>query len=243
MSLVWILSLTLKNSSIVDIFWGIGFVVTAWFYFFSSTSGYQARKLLLISLVTIWGLRLSLHIFIRNAGRGEDYRYRNLREATGKSWWWISYFKVFLLQGFLLWVISIPLLSAQFGSEPKRLTILDFLGLLAWIKGFFFEAVGDWQLSRFKNNPANKGKILNTGLWRFTRHPNYFGDSLQWWGFYFIAVAAGGFWTIYSPIIMTVLLIKVSGVKLLEKSLKNSKPGYKEYIEKTNGFIPWFPKR
>lgn len=240
---LWLISLLLKDSSIVDIFWGTGFVITAWFYFFLTPDGFAARKLLIVILTTIWGLRLSIHILLRNWGHGEDYRYQQWRQEAGSNWWWRSFFKVFLLQGALMWIISAPLLAAQSNPNPARLIWLDYLGAILWGIGFFFEAVGDWQLARFRANPDNKGKLLNTGLWRYTRHPNYFGDAAQWWGFYLIAAAAGGYWTIFSPIIMTLLLRRVSGVTMLEKSLKESKPGYKEYVETTNPFIPWFPRK
>ena len=240
---LWLISLLLKDSSIVDIFWGTGFVITAWFYFFLTPDGFVARKWLIVILTTIWGLRLSIHILLRNWGHGEDYRYQQWRQEAGSNWWWRSFFKVFLLQGALMWIISAPLLAAQSNPNPARLIWLDYLGAILWGIGFFFEAVGDWQLARFRANPDNKGKLLNTGLWRYTRHPNYFGDAAQWWGFYLIAAAAGGYWTIFSPIIMTLLLRRVSGVTMLEKSLKESKPGYKEYVETTNTFIPWFPHK
>lgn len=240
---LWLISLLLKDSSIVDIFWGTGFFITAWFYFFLTPDGFAARKLLIVILTTIWGLRLSIHILLRNWGHGEDYRYQQWRQEAGSNWWWRSFFKVFLLQGALMWIISAPLLAAQSNPNPARLIWLDYLGAILWGIGFFFEAVGDWQLARFRANPDNKGKLLNTGLWRYTRHPNYFGDAAQWWGFYLIATAAGGYWTIFSPIIMTLLLRRVSGVTMLEKSLKESKPGYKEYVETTNPFIPWFPRK
>jgi steroid 5-alpha reductase family enzyme len=243
MILLWLLSLRLKDASIVDIFWGAGFVVTAWVYFALSPGGFAARKLLLALIVTVWGLRLSIHILLRNAGKGEDFRYQQWRAAAGAAWWWRSFFKVFLLQGVLLWIISAPLLAAQISARPARLTWLDFGGVAFWLVGFYFEALGDWQLARFKANPANKGKLLDSGLWRYTRHPNYFGDAVQWWGFYLIALAAGGWWTIFSPALMTLLLRRVSGVTMLEKTLKNSKPGYREYVERTNAFLPWFPRK
>lgn len=142
-----------------------------------------------------------------------------------------------------MWIISMPLLAAQISPLPTRLIWLDYLGLLTWAVGFFFEAAGDWQLMRFKSVPANQGKLLASGVWRYTRHPNYFGDAAQWWGYYLIAAAAGGFWMIFSPIIMTLLLRNVSGVAMLEKTLKDTKPGYRDYIETTNAFIPWFPKK
>ncbi len=243
MTLLWLVSLRLKNSGIVDIFWGTGFVITTWAAFLLTPEGYLARKLLLSGLVTIWGLRLSLHIFTRNWGKAEDFRYQAWRNAAGVSWWWKSFFKVFLTQGLLLWIISTPLLAAQHSALPSRLTWMDYLAIPIWLTGFYFEAAGDWQLRRFRADPANKGKVLQTGVWRYSRHPNYFGDATQWWAYYLIAAAAGGWWTIFSPIIMTGLLLRVSGVTLLEKSLRERKPGYKEYIESTREFIPWFPRK
>jgi steroid 5-alpha reductase family enzyme len=244
MTTLWIISLILKDSSIVDIFWGAGFVVTNWACFALTPDGFAGRKWLIGVLVTVWGLRLSLYILWRNWGKGEDFRYQKWREEAGDKWWWQSLFKVYLLQGFLMWIISAPLLAAQASPTPARLTALDLIGIPIWIIGFFFEAVGDWQLARFKADPANKGKVLSSGVWRYTRHPNYFGDATQWWAYYLLAAATvSGAWTIFSPILMTTLLLRVSGVTLLEKSLKDTKPGYKEYVESTSAFIPWFPRK
>lgn len=243
MTLLWLLSLRLKDASIVDPFWGSGFVITAWFYFALTPDGFPARKWLIVLLTTVWGLRLSLYLLWRNHGKGEDFRYRAWRQEEGSRWWWFSFFKVFLLQGVLMWIISAPLLAAQISPTPAGLTLLDGLAAAIWAIGFFFEAVGDWQLARFKANPANKGKLLTTGVWRYTRHPNYFGDAAQWWGFYSIALAAGGWFTLFSPLLMTYFLRYVSGVTMLEKSLKPAKPGYAEYVARTNAFIPWFPKK
>ncbi len=244
MSLLWLVSLRIKDASIVDIFWGTGFVISGWVYYFLTPDGFTTRKLLLVILVTIWGLRLSIHIARRNIGKGEDYRYRTWREQNGARWWYLSFIRVFLLQGVLMWIIGLPLLAAQFYPGPARLTWLDYLGVVVWLVGFYFEAMGDWQLSRFKANPANKGKLLRSGVWRYTRHPNYFGDAAQWWGFYLFALATGaGWWSFISPLIMSIFLRFVSGVTMLEKSLKDAKPGYAEYVETTNAFIPWFPRK
>lgn len=237
---LWLVSLLLKNSSIVDIFWGSGFVLTGWIYFLITPEGSLPRKLLLMTLVTIWGLRLTIHILLRNWGKPEDFRYQKWRKESGKIWWIKSLFQVFILQGILMWVISAPLLAAQQPAEPGSLSLLDWIAILLWLTGFFFETFGDAQLSRFRSDPANKGKVLNTGVWRYTRHPNYFGDSAQWWSYYLIAASAGGWWTIFSPLLMTFFLIRVSGVFLLEKTLKETKPGYREYMETTSPFIPWF---
>ena len=243
MTLLWLISLAMKNSSIVDIFWGTGFVIVAWAAFLLTPDGFEPRKYLLNTLVTIWGLRLSLHILTRNWGKPEDFRYQAWRNAAGPSWWWRSFLKVFLLQGLLLWLISTPLLAAQFSAQPDRLSALDYLAIPVWLIGFFFEAVGDWQLRRFIAVPINKGKVLSSGVWRYTRHPNYFGDAAQWWAYFLIALSTGAWWTIFSPIVMTTLLMRVSGVALLEKSLVNEKPGYREYVETTSEFFPWFPRK
>lgn len=240
---LWLISLRLRDSSIVDIFWGTGFVVACWFYLAQTPDGAEPRRWLTAALVTIWGLRLSIHILRRNWGKGEDPRYARWREEAGAAWWWRSFFKVFLLQGILLWVISIPLLAAQVSPSPARLTVVDGLGALLWLIGFVFEAVGDGQLARFKAEPANRGKVLNRGLWRYTRHPNYFGEAAMWWGYYLLATAAGGWWTAFSPTLMTFLLLRVSGVTLLERNLEQTKPQYREYIHTTSAFIPWFPRR
>ena len=242
MTLLWLASLALKNSSIVDIFWGTGFVIANWVYFALTPDGFPLRKWLIGILVTIWGLRLSVYILWRNWGKPEDFRYQVWRKEAGSNWWWLSFFRVFLLQGILMLIISTPLLAAQRGEKPAHLILFDVLGGVVWATGFFFELVGDFQLARFKANPANKGKVMDRGVWRYTRHPNYFGDSAQWWGYYLISAFAGGWWTIFSPILMTLFLLRVSGVALLEKTLE-TRPGYKEYIEKTSAFIPWFSRR
>lgn len=242
MTLIWLVSLARKDASIVDIFWGLGFVLLAAVYL-NFGSGYPARKLLLTALVAVWGIRLAAHIAIRNLGKGEDKRYQVWRRENPANFWWISYFRVYILQGILMLIISTPLLAAQNSPEPATLTALDWLGAAAWLVGFLFEAVGDWQLVRFKANPDNKGKVLNTGLWRYTRHPNYFGEAVLWWGYFLIALAAGGWWSLYSPILMTFLLVRVSGVALLEKTLTKERTGYTDYIQSTSPFIPMPPRK
>lgn len=242
MTAFWLLSLRLQDSGIVDVFWGIGFVIFVWGAFFFSRDGWTPRRVLIVSLVSVWGLRLAIHILMRNWGKPEDFRYAAWRKEAGQSWWWRSYFKVFLLQGVILLLVAAPLLAAQVHATPASLNPLDGLAVVLWLIGFVFEAGGDWQLRRFKANPANRGKVLQSGFWRYTRHPNYFGDALQWWAFYLIALAGGGWWTIFSPLLMTYLLVRVSGVAMLEKSLQDAKPAYREYIERTSPFFPWFPK-
>jgi len=242
-TLVWVLSVFLKNASIVDIFWGLGYVLVSAFYFIV-TPEISVRKIIVTILVAIWGLRLSTHIFLRNMGKPEDYRYQEFRKNYGeKRYWWFSYFQVFLLQGSLVWLISAPLLAVFYYSSNNSFGVLDVLGILIWLVGFTFEAGGDWQLIRFKNNPANKGKLLTTGFWKYTRHPNYFGDAAVWWGFAILSVASGSFLPILSSLLMTWLIIKISGVSMLERTMKNTKPGFEEYVKRTNAFFPWFPKK
>lgn len=243
MTVLWSVSVIIRNVSIVDIFWGTGFVLVNLFYFFPA-DGLPLRKLILLLLVTIWGLRLSFYIAWRNNGKGEDFRYREFRKKYGeKRYWWISYFQTFLLQGVLMWLISAPLLGAQFFGNEKGVSFFDFAGIVFWIIGFIFEAGGDFQLALFKSKPENKGKILDSGFWKYTRHPNYFGDSSVWWGYGLICIGAGSYIPVAGSLLMTALIIKVSGVALLEKSLASDKPGYNEYIRKTSSFIPWFPKK
>jgi steroid 5-alpha reductase family enzyme len=243
MMALWLVSVTLQDASIVDIFWGPGFGVAALTYF-TLSEGWEGRKLLMLALTLIWGLRLGLHLYRRNHGKGEDYRYRQFRQHYGpQRYWWVSFFQVFLLQGALMWVISAPLLAAQFSRAPNTLTLLDALGTLVWLIGFGFETIGDWQLAQFKANPANRGRVLNTGLWRYTRHPNYFGDACVWWGLWLIACSVPWGWlTAFAPALMTFLLVRVSGVALLEKNL-GQRPGYREYVESTSAFVPWPPKQ
>jgi steroid 5-alpha reductase family enzyme len=241
-TLLWIWSTVIKNVSIVDIFWGLGFVAVNALYVFGS-GDLNPRKALILVLVTVWGLRLAIHLAIRNIGKGEDFRYRQFRSNYGHGrYWWISYFQTFLLQGFLIMIVSLPLLGISGSSSSGNLSLPDYLGIIVWVIGFAFEAGGDYQLRRFRRNPENKGKVLDTGFWRYTRHPNYFGDSSVWWAYAIICIAAGGYWQAVGSAVMTLLIIRVSGVALLEKTLITSKPQYRDYIQKTSSFFPWFPK-
>ncbi len=242
-TLLWGLSVIIKNVSIIDLFWGMGFVIVNAFYFYQS-GDFFARKILLLVLVSLWGLRLSIYLSWRNIGKGEDFRYQEFRRNFGpKRYWWFSYFQVFLLQGSLIMFVSLPLLGVNSQTLSNDLIWLDYLGLIVFLIGFVFEAGGDYQLARFKQNPANKGKVLNTGFWKYTRHPNYFGDSAVWWSFGIFSIAAGTYWPLIGSLVMTLLILKVSGVTLLEKSLNDTKAQYREYIQKTSSFLPWFPKK
>lgn len=238
---LWLLSLAIKDASIIDSFWGPGFAILAGWAIWATPSQPAIRDWLLLGLVSIWGLRLGLHIFLRNHGHGEDYRYQQWREENGANWWWRSYLKVFALQGLLMWVIAAPLMASAF-SGRSELGMLEWAGLGVWIVGFGFESIGDWQLRRFKSDPANQGKIMDRGLWGLTRHPNYFGDALLWWGYFLFTLPAAGWAFVFAPIIMTGLLMKVSGVTLLEEAM-NKKPGYEDYVRRVPAFFPWRPKK
>jgi len=240
---LWLISLKLKDASIMDIFWGPGFILVAWTTYFMS-NGFWGRKLLVAFLVTLWGLRLAIYLAVRNLGKGEDRRYQAWRKQYGNRFWWISFFMVFCFQGILLWLISLGFQTAQMAKSPEKLVWLDVLGCLVWAIGFLFEAIGDWQLARFKSDPNTEGKVMNQGLWAYTRHPNYFGESLIWWGLFLIALThMSNFWTVISPFVITFLLLRVSGVVMLERNISKRRPEYQVYIQNTSAFIPWFPKK
>ena len=241
-TLVWLLSVRRRDASIADVCWGLGFVLLAWLYCLLSPA-LTPRSWVVAALITVWGARLSLHIYRRNHGAGEDPRYQAMRASHGPAFWWRSAFTVFWLQGAILWLVALPLLVAVRATRPAGLTVVDGLGIALFAVGFAFEVVGDAQLERFKAEPSNRGTVLDSGLWRYTRHPNYFGDATMWWGMYAIAAATPGGWlTVLSPALMTLLLMRVSGVTLLEDGLKASKPGYLAYMARTPAFFPWFPR-
>ncbi len=239
---MWLLSLVRRDAGIVDPFWGTGFVIVAWVSH-SLNQPSSTRSILIVSLVTLWGLRLSVHLLIRNFGHDEDRRYAAMRRKHGERFWLVSLFTVFLLQGWIMWFVSLPIqaVSAAADGQPA-LGWLDLVGVAIWLVGFLFESVGDWQLTRFKSLPKNRGEVLDHGLWRFTRHPNYFGDFCVWWGLFTISLGAAAFWTVGSPLLMSLLLMKVSGVSLLEKNIEERRPAYAEYKRRTNAFFPWWPQ-
>lgn len=236
----FIVSLLRKRNDVADTAWGLGFVLMAWTSFFiAGDSG--LRGLLVCSLVSIWGLRLAWHIHKRNKGKTEDYRYLAWRNEWGKWFYIRSYLQVYLLQGFLLFLIVSPVLMINY-SEKSTLGWFDLVGVLIWLIGFTFEAIGDAQLARFIRNPANKGKLMQSGLWAYTRHPNYFGEVTQWWGLWLIALAIpGGWFGIIGPITITFLILKVSGIPMLEKKMAKN-PDFAEYKQKVSMFIPLPPR-
>ena len=239
----WFMSLVYRNVTIVDSLWGLGFVLITWLTY-AMSDGYWGRKLLIALLVTMWGLRLSLYLSWRNWGKGEDPRYGGWRKMSGERFWFVSLFKVFILQALFLWVISLVMQIGQLAATPASLTWLDGLGVVIWASGFIFESIGDWQLAQFKSNPANKGHVMDRGLWAYTRHPNYFGESLVWWGLFLITLSTpNSWWTILSPAIITVVLLKMTGIALTEKALLENRPGYSDYIKRTSAFVPWLPAK
>ncbi len=251
-TLFFVVGTIIKNNSIVDMGWGIGFVIIAWYSFFkveilmNPINLYEKMPFLVsVLLVSIWGLRLFYHILKRNIGKKEDFRYAQWRSEWGK---WViprAFLQVYLLQGFFMYLISLSVIYLSMSDMKKGLfsVIIMCIGIAVWICGFIFEALGDYQLKLFIKNPENKGKIMDKGLWSITRHPNYFGEATMWWGIFIIAVSGNAsIFSVISPVTITFLLLFISGVPLLEKSMKE-KPGFLEYSMKTSVFIPWFPKK
>jgi len=246
MLLLWLLSVALRDASIVDIFWGAGFALVAAIGL-AYGEGAQPRRALIAGMTLLWGLRLAAYLFWRNAGHGEDVRYQAMRRHHGERFWLKSLGTVFGLQGLLVLIVSLPVQMTQSASGPAELGLLDGLGVVLFAAGLFFESVGDAQLARFKADPENAGQVMNRGLWAWTRHPNYFGDFLVWWGIFAVSVstfsthpvAALG---IVGPLVMSFLLMRVSGVPLLERRLVKTRPGYAEYAARTPAFFPRPPR-
>ena len=247
--LLWLVSLTIRDASIVDPAWGTAFVVIAWASFVrhpSPAPGAVDLSALVLAMVTAWGLRLSIYLAWRNLGKGEDFRYVRMRARFGPRFPIVSLFVVFLFQAVLAWVVALPVQVAQATIADAAFRTIDWLlvgsGVLLWAVGLAFETIGDLQLARFKASPANKGRVMDRGLWRYTRHPNYFGDFCAWWGIFLVCAATGAWWTVIGPIVMSILLIRVSGVALLEQTIGERRPGYAEYVRRTSAFFPRPPR-
>jgi steroid 5-alpha reductase family enzyme len=211
---------------------------------FFQSEGFAGRNTLIAVLVSVWGMRLSGYLTKRNWGAGEDPRYAEWRKKSGEKFWLVSLFKVFLLQAVFLWTISLVLQIGQLAPHPDRFIWLDALGVVVWLIGFFFEAAGDWQLARFKADPSNKGRVMDRGLWAYSRHPNYFGEFLIWWGFFFVTLSTpNSWWTGLCPLIVSAVLLKMTGIPLTEAAVKKTRPGYEAYIRRTSAFFPWFPRK
>jgi len=233
--LTWIVSVVQRNVTIVDTLWPLLYVLAAVTYSIELAAPGPRTNPVLV-LVAAWGLRLAGYLAWRNMGHAEDRRYAAIRSRNEPNFTLKSLYLIFGFQAVLAWLISLPLLGAIGGATPVGL--LDCVGVALWLIGMVFEAGGDWQLARFKADPANAGKVMDRGLWRYTRHPNYFGDFCVWWGLYLIALSAGAWWSIAGPLLMSVLLLKVSGVTLLERDIGERRPQYTEYVRRTNAFFP-----
>ncbi len=237
----WLLSLALGRVTVVDSLWGPGFVIMAWLTLLLA-DGHGSRQWLLAVLVTLWGVRLAVYLTRRNHGRGEDPRYDAWRRQSGEAFRLHSLFKVFLLQALFMWVIGLAMQWGLHSPLPAHWTWTDAMGLLVWALGFGFEAVADAQLAAFKKEPANSGKVMDQGLWAWSRHPNYFGEALVWWGIFFIALATPhSAWTIISPLVISLVLVRMTGIPLTEKIILERRPAYRDYIRRTSAFFPWFP--
>ena len=236
---VWTVSLFKRDVSIVDSLWSLLFLAVSLAYLLADEVA-SVRGLVDIALVVLWSLRLANYITWRNWGEPEDSRYAAMRLKHGKGFAFKSLYIVFLLQGLIAWIVAMPLYAAISSDAP--LGILDGIALLLVIAGVLFESLADYQLSAFRKDAGNHGKVMDRGLWRESRHPNYFGECCVWWGFFIFAVASGDWWTIISPLLMTILLLRVSGVALLEKDIVERRPGYRDYIARTNAFIPGAPR-
>jgi steroid 5-alpha reductase family enzyme len=234
----YVVSLALRRNDVADVAWGLGYVLLSAYYFLVQPAA--GREILLYILVLAWGLRLAIHIYSRNRGKTEDFRYKKWRQEWGRAFYIRSYLQVYLFQGLFVLAIISPVIITSAYPQPG-LNLLDLLGLAVWLIGFVFEAVGDYQLSHFISRPENKGKVMQSGLWQYTRHPNYFGESAMWWGIFLIAASSPyGFFAIISPLTITFLLLFVSGVPMLEQKYAGN-PEYVAYKKRTNKFIPWFP--
>lgn len=235
----WIVSVMKRDVSIVDSIWSL-LILLAAFTYAAALPAVGPRAPWLLALATLWAVRLAGYITWRNRGEPEDHRYQAIRARNQPNFALKSLYLIFVLQGVLATIVSLPLLAALASSRPANW--LDVLGVVVSVFGLLFETIGDWQLARFKADSANRGRVMDGGLWRYTRHPNYFGEFCVWWGFYFVALAAGGFWAIVSPLLMSLLLLKVSGVTLLEKDIAERRPAYRDYIARTRAFFPGSPK-
>ena len=234
-ALTWVVSAMKRNVTIVDTLWSLLFVMAAAVYVASAAQP-SVRAWLVLGLVSVWGVRLAAYLAWRNRGHEEDRRYQAIRRRNEPHFTLKSLWLIFGFQAVLAWIISLPLAGAIAGDTP--LGPLDWLGLALWAVGLYFEAAGDWQLARFKADPANAGRVMDGGLWRYTRHPNYFGDFCVWWGYYLLALSAGAWWSIAGPLIMSFLLLRFSGVRLLERDIGERRPAYAEYVRRTNAFFP-----
>ena len=246
--LLWRYAVRIQDVSFIDAFWPFGMVIMAVMTYFQASDGIAERKLALAGLTALWGMRLAIHLYTRWREHGIDARYvailGRLEKKKGLSFAKASLIHVFLFQAVLLFIVCLPAQLGQFGPQAAQIGLIGWIGIALAVAGIAFETIGDAQLTRFREDPTSKGKVLDTGLWRYTRHPNYFGDVLTWWGIWLVAAESGpGRWAIIGPIVITYLLTRVSGVPMLEHGLKKRRPDYEDYVRRTSSFFPWPPKR
>jgi steroid 5-alpha reductase family enzyme len=234
-TLLWLVSVAIRDASIIDAFWGPLFVIIAWVLFAANIDSVRGKHLVALFLVTAWGLRLAFHLAARNFGTGEDVRYRLWRSHGGPHWWLKSYYRIYLLQGTIALVVATPVVAAFRSTDAPFL--INWLGIPIWAAGFVFEAVADVQLTRFKALPENRGQVMQDGLFAYTRHPNYFGDALQWWGLAIFTFSGVSWWSIIGPVAMTLVFLNISN-DVIERGLVKRRPGYAQYIARTNAFFP-----
>ena len=238
--ILWLISIPIRDVSIADIWWGPGFAVIAWTAWLNTTP-ISSRYGLVVAVMTLWGLRLASFMARRNLGHGEDKRYQAMR-GDSVHYWWVALFQVFILQGALQLIIALPLYAAALGQ--KAMGVLDYVGIIIALAGVAIEAVADHQLKRFKSSPDSAGQVMNQGLWGYSRHPNYFGNAVLWTGMGLVGIGSGGpWWTLVGPAIMIFLLLKVSGVAMLESTITERRPAYRQYMDEVPAFIPWPKKR
>ena len=245
-AMLWFISLRTRDVTPVDSFWALGTVIMG-LMTYAQTAGAPDRKLLLLTLCAIWGLRLGIYMLRRWKMHGPDRRYQTMlgKAESQKGWGFAqsSLRMVYLIQAPLLFIVCLPVQLGQIDAQPT-VGLLGYFGAGLTVAGILFESIGDWQLAKFKANPANDGLVMDKGLWRYTRHPNYFGDACVWWGLYAVACETPtGIWALPGPILLTWTLTKWSGVPTIENRMKRKKPGYDAYVRRTAPFVPWFPKR
>jgi steroid 5-alpha reductase family enzyme len=233
--IAWAVATRRRNVGLVDIFWSL-FLLIAALWFQSGQTTLTTRAQLTLALTVLWAIRLAGYLALRNWNAPEDHRYQAIRERNQPGFVWKSLYLVFALQAVLALVVAAPLYAAITADQPLRL--LDLLGTAVVLGGILIESLADWQLAAFRRDAASRGRVLDHGLWRYSRHPNYFGEFCVWWGFFLIALATGAWWTLISPLLMSALLLRVSGVTLLEKDIGERRPGYAEYVARTNAFFP-----
>ena len=242
---LWLISIPIRDVSIIDMLFAV-ILLAVTVASYCLADGAEARKQLIVALVALWAVRITVHLVRRNWGHGEDPRYTKLRSwvEDDRAFVWLSLKKVFLLQGIVLWFVSLPVQFGQLITTPPQPGLIAYVGVTIWVLGMFFEVVADWQLTRFRADPANSGTVLDTGLWKYSRHPNYFGELCVWWGLFLIACEHPlGLLTVVGPLLYTYLIINVTGQATLDKKLAKTRPGYADYMQRTSGMIPLPPRR